>query len=601
MAEPVGRLEDLSPAERELLTLFLLGLSTRQLRIKLGMTIGRLQTLRNQLYVQLGVFEFAKQSRVVAVSVAVWRYGLGPPPYLEAAVEWMKSAHLDDESAAVLELLLCGSSTTQICDVLRMSREQVLTVYDRLLLGAGIPRAPHLVLPVIGLWAGRLTADQLSRAYQFSANDAKLVQLLLAHGDVDLIAKALSIRPSAAKGRLNALMQRLGVHSREELVARVVDAGWLTLEQCPEMAGPVASIKEAGLRPLDLRVVALLAQGLSVDAMRLAIGDADIQYPEAIYGRLIKRFGLSGPPALIACVKWAGEPERPQIDPMAITDEDVQILQWLLADRSGQEIADLLEVTKPASDNRIRQLYSKLGASNAEHAVSLAIKRRIIAAPECDETVAAELKRLCGLPLRLRLLNVRARGWALADQLVYLGAKSGTSFRRRLAFEGPAPALPEITVIGLLTSSGVIDPEAPLPNITTASVPEPREPSLMTQLTREVANSQKHHLVVKGTQALSPEADRLIAQHHQAVAMLQVPTASSRLSDHLARLRIRGMSDDVLLRLGVVLNSASLEAAASELGLGLPEFLRQAQSICRVFRTQDVRTAAVLARWAGRI
>jgi transcriptional regulator EpsA len=65
----------------------------------------------------------------------------------------------------------------------------------------------------------------------------------------------------------------------------------------------------------------------------------------------------------------------------AITDRELQILWWMRAGKSNQEIGELLGISMLTVKNHVQRILRKLGASNRAQAVALAMSSRVLGDP----------------------------------------------------------------------------------------------------------------------------------------------------------------------------------------------------------------------------
>ena len=62
----------------------------------------------------------------------------------------------------------------------------------------------------------------------------------------------------------------------------------------------------------------------------------------------------------------------------ALTPAEISVLRLIAAGRANKEIADQLSTTEESVKSRVRNILSKLGASDRTHATTIALKRGII-------------------------------------------------------------------------------------------------------------------------------------------------------------------------------------------------------------------------------
>jgi len=147
--------------------------------------------------------------------------------------------------------------------------------------------------------------------------------------------------------------------------------------QMPEMNGLDAIMAIRGEFP-DARIIVLTTYAGDVQAMRaLQAGARAYLLKASVHKELLDtiRSVHAGKKAMSPEVSY--ELAEHATDD-ALTPAEIEVLRLIAAGRANKQIADRLAITEDTVKGRVKNILSKLGASDRTHAVTIGVKRGII-------------------------------------------------------------------------------------------------------------------------------------------------------------------------------------------------------------------------------
>jgi DNA-binding NarL/FixJ family response regulator len=147
--------------------------------------------------------------------------------------------------------------------------------------------------------------------------------------------------------------------------------------QMPEMSGLDAIIAIRGESP-DARIIVLTTYAGDVQAMRaLKAGARAYLLKNAVHKDLLDtiRSIHAGRKALSPEVSY--ELAEHATDD-SLTAAEIEVLRLIAAGQANKQIADRLGITEDTVKGRVKNILSKLGASDRTHAATIGVKRGII-------------------------------------------------------------------------------------------------------------------------------------------------------------------------------------------------------------------------------
>jgi len=147
--------------------------------------------------------------------------------------------------------------------------------------------------------------------------------------------------------------------------------------QMPDMTGLDAIMAIRGEFP-DARIIVLTTYAGDVQALRaLQAGARAYLLKNAVHKELLDtiRSVHAGKKAMSAEVTY--ELAEHAVDD-ALTPGEIEVLRLIAAGNANKQIADELSITEDTVKGRVKNILSKLGASDRTHAAMIGIKRGII-------------------------------------------------------------------------------------------------------------------------------------------------------------------------------------------------------------------------------
>jgi DNA-binding CsgD family transcriptional regulator len=352
-----------------------------------------------------------------------------------------------------------------------------------------------------------------------------------------------------------------------------------------------------------------------------------------LFHRLYTHVGVSDSAPLIAIVYWAGEPlaEVQEPDNGQLTDEEIKFLVCLAKGLDGEGVAHVMGLAKSTSDNRLGNLYRKMGATNAVHAVALAARDGLLDTWfGTIEIEAAQANQFSGL--FIRYLAIRANGTDKVRAAGPLGISSGRTLERRIKGDRDRMSLPLITTIAILVRKGEISVNGPsvLPKpapaaeaaivegstteaeaaaqpTASSAVPATQPRKTVVARTNElVAGNRYQNIVIKGTASVAKPLAQYIASNFPDVIAGIRATEIDAPWWHDRYVSTGQLSTSVELFLQLLANGQSLEevrSAFTEIVDTEPQAFRKwyMKFVCGPLGAPGPREAACITLWKGQI
>ncbi|WP_172331027.1 response regulator [Mangrovicoccus sp. HB161399] len=196
----------------------------------------------------------------------------------------------------------------------------------------------------------------------------------LAAGGVDYVTKPVVLEEMIARIRVHLANARVAQGARAALDAAgrsllALDDGGALLWSTPRAEEILADLFEDGrLVPSEALAGRLLSmRGVPDSRSRLTLGDRELEFQYLApvrAGESLYRVTESRPGAREAVLR----------DRFGLTAREAEVLLWLAAGKSNQDIADILGNSAATVKKHLLQIYAKLGAENRATAAAMAVQ-----------------------------------------------------------------------------------------------------------------------------------------------------------------------------------------------------------------------------------
>jgi transcriptional regulator EpsA len=127
----------------------------------------------------------------------------------------------------------------------------------------------------------------------------------------------------------------------------------------------------AGVGTQRLRLIEFVLPLLHIVWLRVLSTEAEFKFSPATLPRTVARVKLTGTTSAISRDPASGAA-------IAVTTREGQILRWVRAGKSNQQIGEVLSISPLTVKNHVQKILRKLGASNRAQAVAIATKFQLL-------------------------------------------------------------------------------------------------------------------------------------------------------------------------------------------------------------------------------